>query len=241
MIVTSPHKVRNTVSSTHDAWTFIFAYNLTIARLRCCVQYITREQVYGPEQNDLVLQLCKRKMDRVILGGMSANICVEAHMRELLEQGFDVTVVSDATAAAKLPDLGDGYQAALVNFKFMANALVNTTAAITAMGRDASSMNIGDTSSNVTETNGDHTSKNGDANNGDTSEAMALAGVTAASFFVTTASSRQPLALSCRGRGRYTCSIQEGETFHVTLFAHRWRKWFWRDLLLLHISPWLAS
>ncbi len=79
-------------------------------------------KVYGPETNDLVLQLRKRGIDKVILAGMSANLCVEAHMRELLEQGFEVAVVKDATAAARLPE-GDGYQTALVNFRFMANAV----------------------------------------------------------------------------------------------------------------------
>lgn len=64
-------------------------------------------KVYGPETNDLVLQLRKRGIDKVILGGMSANLCVEAHMRELLEQGFEVAVVSDGTAAAKVPE-GNG-------------------------------------------------------------------------------------------------------------------------------------
>lgn len=82
-------------------------------------------KVYGPENNDLVLQLRKRGIDRVILAGMSANLCVEAHLRELLEQGFEVAVVKDATAAAKVPE-GDGYQAALVNFRFLANAVWTT-------------------------------------------------------------------------------------------------------------------
>jgi nicotinamidase-related amidase len=86
-------------------------------------------KVYGPENNDLVLQLRKRGIDRVILAGMSANLCVEAHMRELLEQGFEVAVVKDATAAAKVPE-GDGYAAALVNFRFMANAVWTTDEAV---------------------------------------------------------------------------------------------------------------
>ncbi len=90
-------------------------------------------KVYGPENNDLVLQLRKRGIGRVILGGMSANLCTEAHMREFLEQGFEVIVVKDATAAAKTPDLGDGYAAALTNFGFMANAVVTTEDAIAAM------------------------------------------------------------------------------------------------------------
>ncbi len=70
-------------------------------------------KVYGPETNDLVLQLRKRGIDKVILGGMSANLCTESHMRELLEQGFEVVVVKDATAAAITPELGDGYAAAM--------------------------------------------------------------------------------------------------------------------------------
>ena len=83
-------------------------------------------KVYGPENNDLVLQLRKRGVSKVILAGMSANLCVEAHMRELLEQGFDVTVVKDATAGARHPDLGDGYEAALINYGYMANAVVTS-------------------------------------------------------------------------------------------------------------------
>jgi nicotinamidase-related amidase len=34
---------------------------------------------------------------------MSANRCVEAHLRELTEQGVEVAVVKDATAGAQLP------------------------------------------------------------------------------------------------------------------------------------------
>ena len=82
-------------------------------------------KVYGPETNDLVLQLRKRGIDKVILGGMSANLCTESHMRELMEQGFEVAVVSDATAAAQVAE-GDGYEAALVNFRFIANTVWTT-------------------------------------------------------------------------------------------------------------------
>ena len=86
-------------------------------------------KVYGPEQNDLVLQLRKNGIDQVILAGMSANLCVESHMRELLEQGFEIAVVKDATAAAKIPE-GDGYLSALINFRFMANAVWTTDEAV---------------------------------------------------------------------------------------------------------------
>jgi nicotinamidase-related amidase len=90
-------------------------------------------KVYGPESNDLVLQLRKRGKSKVILAGMSANLCTEAHMRELLEQGFEVAVVADATAAALHPEIGDGYQSALINFRFMANPVVNMEEAVSGM------------------------------------------------------------------------------------------------------------
>lgn len=86
-------------------------------------------KVYGPDSNDLGLQLRKRGVTQVILAGMSANLCVESHLRELLELGFEVAVVRDATAAAMLPE-GDGYLAALVNFRYMANALWTTDKAV---------------------------------------------------------------------------------------------------------------
>jgi nicotinamidase-related amidase len=50
-------------------------------------------------------------------------------MRELIEQGFEVAVVADATAAAQLPE-GDGYAAALINFRFIANTVWTTDQAI---------------------------------------------------------------------------------------------------------------
>jgi nicotinamidase-related amidase len=86
-------------------------------------------KVYGPETNDLVLQLRKRGIDKVILGGMSANLCTESHMRELIEQGFEVAVVSDATAAAIVEE-GNGYESALVNFRFIANTVWTTEEAV---------------------------------------------------------------------------------------------------------------
>ncbi len=41
---------------------------------------VSPHKVYGPESNDLSLQLRKRGIDKVILGGMSANLCVESHL-----------------------------------------------------------------------------------------------------------------------------------------------------------------
>jgi nicotinamidase-related amidase len=94
-------------------------------------------KVYGPESNDLVLQLRKRGIQRVLLAGMSANLCVEAHLRELIEAGFEVTVIRDATAAAKHPELGDGYAAALTNFGFLASEVISTAEAVAAIEQAA--------------------------------------------------------------------------------------------------------
>jgi nicotinamidase-related amidase len=90
-------------------------------------------KVWGPQTNDLVLQLRKRRIDKVILAGMLANLCVESHLRELLEQGFEVAVVKDATAGPRHPVIGDGYTAALINYGFLANTVLTTDDAVKAM------------------------------------------------------------------------------------------------------------
>lgn len=91
-------------------------------------------KVYSNANNDLSLQLRKRGIDKVILGGMSANLCVESHLRQLLEEGFDVAVVKDATAGALHPELGDGYASALVNFGYLAGEVLSTQEAIDRLG-----------------------------------------------------------------------------------------------------------
>jgi nicotinamidase-related amidase len=96
---------------------------------------VSPHRVWGPETNDLVLQLRKRRISKVILGGMLANMCVESHLRELLEQGFEVAVVKDATAGPKHPEWGYGYTAALINYAFLAHAVLTTEQAVKAMER----------------------------------------------------------------------------------------------------------
>ena len=46
-----------------------------------------------------------------------------------MEQGFEVAVVSDATAAAIVEE-GNGYESALVNFRFIANTVWTTSEAV---------------------------------------------------------------------------------------------------------------
>jgi len=94
-------------------------------------------KVYGPQSNDLALQLRKRGISRVLLAGMSANLCVEAHLRQLLEDGFEVAVVKDATAAAQHPELGDGYASALTNFGFLASAVLTTADVVESIAEPA--------------------------------------------------------------------------------------------------------
>jgi len=68
---------------------------------------------------------------------MSANLCTESHMRELMEQGFEVAVVSDATAAAIVEE-GNGYESALVNFRFIANTVWTTAVAVEKINQNMS-------------------------------------------------------------------------------------------------------
>lgn len=92
---------------------------------------VAPHKMYGPESNDLVYQLRSRNIDTVILGGMVANLCVDSHMRALMENGFKVYVVKDAVAAPG----ADAYKAALVNYGMIANGVLTTTEAVDAMSR----------------------------------------------------------------------------------------------------------
>ena len=83
-------------------------------------------KVFGPQTNDVVLQLGKRGISKVILGGMIANLCVESHLREFLEVGLEVAVIKDATAGPRHPVWGDGYQAAMINYRYLAHAVWTT-------------------------------------------------------------------------------------------------------------------
>ena len=82
-------------------------------------------KLYGPQANDLSLQLRKQGVTKIVLAGMLSNLCVESHLREFLEDGFEVAVVRDAVAGPKLPE-GDGNLSALINFRYIANALWTT-------------------------------------------------------------------------------------------------------------------
>ena len=82
--------------------------------------------------NDVVKQLHFRRIHKVIMAGPVANLCLESHMRDIIEHGFEVAMVRDAVAAGR-NDEGDGYTAAMVNYRFMANAVWTTGEAIERM------------------------------------------------------------------------------------------------------------
>ena len=76
-----------------------------------------------------MLQLRKRRIEKVILFGPAGNLCVEAHLRDFLEHGFEVAMVRDATAGTTNEE-GDDYRSAMVNFRFLAHALWTTEDAV---------------------------------------------------------------------------------------------------------------
>ncbi len=85
----------------------------------------TPRKDFGLKGSDLTTQLRISGIKQVILCGMDANVHLDSHLRDLLAEGFEVGVVRDATAGAKLPE-GDGYLAGLINFRFIANELFFT-------------------------------------------------------------------------------------------------------------------
>jgi nicotinamidase-related amidase len=79
------------------------------------------------------LQLRKRGISKIILGGRLANMCVESHLPDLVEQGSEVAVVKDATAGPRHPVWDDGYQPAMINYQFIAHAVLSIDEAVNHM------------------------------------------------------------------------------------------------------------
>ncbi|MCC3371899.1 isochorismatase family cysteine hydrolase [Cohnella sp. REN36] len=86
----------------------------------------TPHKVASPQTNDLVYQLRQHRKEKTIIAGVLSNICVESHMRDLIENGFETAVVYDATAATSERD----FQAAVTNYKAFASATWTTREAI---------------------------------------------------------------------------------------------------------------
>ena len=71
---------------------------------------------------DAKMQLRQYGIETLIMAGMSANLCVESHLRDAIENGFEVIVIADATAGAG----PHAKNAALINFEFIANEVTVT-------------------------------------------------------------------------------------------------------------------
>jgi len=80
----------------------------------------------GFHTSDIDIQLRKRDIKTIYLCGMSANLCVESHLRDAEENGYEVIVINDATAAPG----EDAYKAALVNFGFIAHESITAEEAL---------------------------------------------------------------------------------------------------------------
>lgn len=74
------------------------------------------------QTGDTNLQLRQRGIQTIVLAGMSANLCVESHLRDAAEHGFDVIVVKDATTGPG----EEATRAAHTNYGFIANEVVET-------------------------------------------------------------------------------------------------------------------
>ncbi|GGE35020.1 isochorismatase [Pullulanibacillus camelliae] len=86
----------------------------------------TDHKVASPQTNDLVYQLRQQKKENVILAGVLSNVCVESHMRDLIENGFQTAVVYDATATISERD----FQAAVTNYQAFSSATWSTQEAL---------------------------------------------------------------------------------------------------------------
>lgn len=72
--------------------------------------------------NDVDVQLSKRGIDTIVLAGMFANLCVESHLRDAVENGYKVLVVNDATAAPG----EEMFEAAQANYGMIAHETAET-------------------------------------------------------------------------------------------------------------------
>jgi len=87
------------------------------------------------QTGDANVQLRQYGIETLIMAGMSANLCVESHLRDAIENGFEVIVIADATAGAG----PHAKNAALINFEFIANEVTVTDDIISRLQQAANS------------------------------------------------------------------------------------------------------
>lgn len=86
----------------------------------------------GPSSvhSDLNVQMRQRGIETIVFAGMVANLCVESHVREAADSGFNAVVVGDAIAT-----VSDAmHDATLADFSLMATAVVTTDETVGSLG-----------------------------------------------------------------------------------------------------------
>ncbi len=85
----------------------------------------------GPSSihSDMEKQLQKLGVKTIIIAGMVANLCVEAHVREATEAGYNAVVIGDAVAT--LSD--EAHEATMANFDLLATAVVSTESMVASL------------------------------------------------------------------------------------------------------------
>lgn len=80
---------------------------------------------------DLDTQLRQHQIEHLIVGGMSATLCVESTLRTGMERGYHVTVVKDATAAVGW----DAYKAVVeYDYPLITHQVLTTEEAVNLLG-----------------------------------------------------------------------------------------------------------
>ena len=96
-------------------------------------------------QTDLPEHLRRLGITHLVIAGMAANLCCESTGRHAMEEGFDVTFLSDAIGAASIPE----YEAAIrLNLPLISNAVITVEeflAAIGGSGAEERAVQPGDT------------------------------------------------------------------------------------------------
>jgi nicotinamidase-related amidase len=81
--------------------------------------------------SDIATQLRRRDVQTIVLAGMVANLCVESHLRDAIECGFDVVVVRDATSGTS----EEATAASLATFDLLATEVVTTAYLVEVLGQ----------------------------------------------------------------------------------------------------------
>jgi nicotinamidase-related amidase len=96
------------------------------------VPHKTFDALHG---TDLGTQLRQRDVDHLIICGLTTNTCVDSTGRDAVEQGFDVTFVSDAVATFTMDMQRDTIE---LNWPRYAQRILTTAELISALGVDSS-------------------------------------------------------------------------------------------------------